>query len=505
MWLLAALGCAWPALEVLNVARNKLKTLLPVASAAQLQVLKADGNELADASDVPLALWLRLKVLSLSHNALREVPSGIGQLSHLEALDVTHNNLRQLPAELGALREKTLKTLQLIDGNDLDDKNRLAKIMSKGKKPIKDLLDFVRSKDPAPAPKGKGGKAAPGGPSAGKKDVWEDAAGRKGGAGGKMKMSKRQAELYRKTLGARKEKDKAGCVSEEQDDEDKDDDDDEEEAASSSNEGTSDSDVSSSSSSSSSATEAMASAKNRRKAPKPGSKAAQAAEASARAGTRSTTTSSAAAARAHTHATSSSSDSSSKSDSDREGGSEVPSETESESSVSGTSGDRDTSGGGGGRAGARNKQGGGGGEKKGRGYKAWVPGEEKLEIPTDAFTGVAFKSEAELMVERGEANDLDHARKLIRNAKGLGGFVEGQGGGKGKGKGGKGGAGRGADGCGHKNAGGGLWAGEEVETLYVPEGGVGRLIGKGGATIKSIQVSGPCTPNIKPQTPVPTG
>ena len=35
--------------------------------------------------------------------------------------------------------------------------------------------------------------------------------------------------------------------------------------------------------------------------------------------------------------------------------------------------------------------------------QAWTRGAEKLEVPTDAFTGVAFKSEAELMVERGQA------------------------------------------------------------------------------------------------------
>ena len=120
---------SWPALEVVNVARNKLSSLAPLASAAHLLTVKADGNELRDAGAVELVGWVRLKTLTLSNNGMLELPLGVGQLAHLEALDVRNNCLTQLP--IGGLKEKTLKLLA-FDGNPLEDLNRLTKIMAKG-------------------------------------------------------------------------------------------------------------------------------------------------------------------------------------------------------------------------------------------------------------------------------------------------------------------------------------------------------------------------------------
>ena len=110
-----------------------------------------------------------------------------------------------------------------------------------------------------------------------------------------------------------------------------------------------------------------------------------------------------------------------------------------------------------------------------------------MEIPIEAFTGHKFKSEAECMVERGEAKDLDHARRLIRKLRGLAPAVgPGDGSRASKGKGSKGG---GVGGAGRGRASGGVRepAAAETETLFVKEGCVGLLIGKGGATIKKVQ------------------
>ena len=114
---------------------------------------------------------------------------------------------------MAGLKDKTLKHVQ-FDGNPLVDKNRLMKIMSKSKKPIKDLLDYLRSKTPPAAfesakegAKKVNSKAKDGGA---REDIekqrgsgLQEAARGDGGKGGgkNMKMSKRQAELHLRTMG----------------------------------------------------------------------------------------------------------------------------------------------------------------------------------------------------------------------------------------------------------------------------------------------------------------
>ena len=399
----------WPALEVLNVARNQLQTLAPLASASKLLVLKADGNLLASASAVPLDSWTRLKTLSLAHNALRQVPAGSGKLQQLEALDLRHNELQQLPAEMGLLSEKKLKILEFVDGNlDLEDKNRLSKIMTKGKRPVKEVLDYLRTKGAAvAAASDSAARALQKGTKAEKKQIQERARGR--GAGGDsaagegtkargLKMSKRQAELYRGGVG------KAAWEPD-------------------------------------------------TRSPSAGdSKSAAAAQPAA---------------------------ASDSADSDASDASSDDSSTSSASSASASASSGGTK-----VKGTTNKAG------KGAHRRGQPPGAaEQLEIPIEAFTGHKFKSEAECMVERGEAKDLDHARRLIRKLRGLAAPAGGPGDGNraAKGKGSKGGGGGGA---GKDRASGGVRetpAAAETETLFVKEGCVGLLIGKGGATIKKVQ------------------
>jgi hypothetical protein len=116
---------------------------------------------------------------------------------------------------MAGLKDKTLKHVQ-FDGNPLVDKNRLMKIMSKSKKPIKDLLDYLRSKTPPAAfesakegAKKVNAKAKEGGAredtenqrGSGLQEAALGDAGKGGGGTKNMKMSKRQAELHLRTMG----------------------------------------------------------------------------------------------------------------------------------------------------------------------------------------------------------------------------------------------------------------------------------------------------------------
>jgi Leucine-rich repeat (LRR) protein len=103
----------WGALEVLNVARNNLSSLAPIAGAARLLSLKADSNMLS--GSFPLSGWPKIKTLILSHNMLSTL-EGVGQLTLLETLDIGHNRFSQLPAELCLLKERVFKHL-VFDGN----------------------------------------------------------------------------------------------------------------------------------------------------------------------------------------------------------------------------------------------------------------------------------------------------------------------------------------------------------------------------------------------------
>mmetsp|Transcript_31289 Transcript_31289/g.70444 ORF Transcript_31289/g.70444 Transcript_31289/m.70444 type:complete len:341 (-) Transcript_31289:78-1100(-) len=89
----------------------------------------------------------------------------------------------------------------------------------------------------------------------------------------------------------------------------------------------------------------------------------------------------------------------------------------------------------------------------------------EADFPTDAFTGVKFKSEAELMVERGEARDVNHARKIIRDRLGMKNDPDTK----------------------HLDRVAVALQPESERILRVKTTSVGRLIGAGGANIKNLQ------------------
>lgn len=102
-------------LKLLYLRENCLRTL-PAALAActSLVELHAGFNQLSSVAG-ELGNLAELRVLELRNNLLVEVPPGLCSL-RLTLLDLTNNNLRNLPAELGFMT--SLRTMPL-DGNPL--------------------------------------------------------------------------------------------------------------------------------------------------------------------------------------------------------------------------------------------------------------------------------------------------------------------------------------------------------------------------------------------------
>ncbi|EKX31583.1 hypothetical protein GUITHDRAFT_149205 [Guillardia theta CCMP2712] len=141
-------GEGWAALEVINVANNRIADLSSLSGASKLNTLNADNNKLTEHERIPVTSWSRLKSLSLSGNELEQFPLGVGNLQLLEVIDLQRNRIKSLPAELGDLKDKTLRRLAIED-NPLEDKNRILKILNKGKRPIKEILEYVRKQSAA--------------------------------------------------------------------------------------------------------------------------------------------------------------------------------------------------------------------------------------------------------------------------------------------------------------------------------------------------------------------
>lgn len=79
-------------LRVLDVSRNSL-TVLPRGEFAQLVYFVADKNQLTELPLLPRST----EFISVSKNALTELPDSIHDLSNLKNLNVASNKLRELP------------------------------------------------------------------------------------------------------------------------------------------------------------------------------------------------------------------------------------------------------------------------------------------------------------------------------------------------------------------------------------------------------------------------
>jgi len=156
-----------PLLEVLDVSGNALSSLAATSGCAKLVTLKASRNRLTTLEDVDVASWApRLETLVLDGNALEALPSEVGALSNLITLDVSNNRLVALPAGLGDLNVKKLQRVDVTD-NPIKDR-RIAKILEKGNKPIKELLAYVKKTGTVAGDENAGSRRRGGGKAKGK-------------------------------------------------------------------------------------------------------------------------------------------------------------------------------------------------------------------------------------------------------------------------------------------------------------------------------------------------
>ncbi|KAM6900990.1 malignant fibrous histiocytoma-amplified sequence 1 homolog [Lycodopsis pacificus] len=106
-------------IEALNLGNNSLQELPDGLGSTlnNLRVLVLRRNRFSTVPRVVFEL-VRLVELDMSHNCLRSLSEGVGQLKVLKKLCVSHNKIQTLPAQIGALR--SLEELDL-SFNDLHD------------------------------------------------------------------------------------------------------------------------------------------------------------------------------------------------------------------------------------------------------------------------------------------------------------------------------------------------------------------------------------------------
>lgn len=112
-----------PKSRVLNLSNQGLKSIpSDVFSQINIEELNVSNNLLTGAIQAEIRHLSKLKILNASHNQMTGVPAEIGQLQDLEILDLSNNQLTGLPNELGNL--KNLKTFDISGNNysqqDLD-------------------------------------------------------------------------------------------------------------------------------------------------------------------------------------------------------------------------------------------------------------------------------------------------------------------------------------------------------------------------------------------------
>ncbi|XP_042364890.1 malignant fibrous histiocytoma-amplified sequence 1 homolog [Plectropomus leopardus] len=106
-------------IEVLNLGNNSLQELPDGlgSSLNNLRILVLRRNKFTVVPRVVFEL-VQLVELDMSHNCLRSLSEGVGQLKALKKLCVSHNKIQSLPAQIGALQ--LLEELD-ISFNDLHD------------------------------------------------------------------------------------------------------------------------------------------------------------------------------------------------------------------------------------------------------------------------------------------------------------------------------------------------------------------------------------------------
>ncbi|KAM4527728.1 malignant fibrous histiocytoma-amplified sequence 1 homolog [Odontesthes bonariensis] len=116
-------------IEVLNLGNNSLQELPHELGSTlnNLRILVLRRNKFTTVPRVVFELGLLVE-LDMSHNCLRSLSEGVGQLRGLKKLCVSHNKIQSLPAQIGSLQ--SLEELD-ISFNDLRDFSRSFSGLSK--------------------------------------------------------------------------------------------------------------------------------------------------------------------------------------------------------------------------------------------------------------------------------------------------------------------------------------------------------------------------------------
>jgi len=98
--------------KILILSGNSLRTLpSEIGELTNLEELYLDNNQLEGALVAEIRKMPRLKILDASDNNMTGIPAEIGQMSNLEVLDYSNNQLDTYPNEI--VNMKSLKTLDL--------------------------------------------------------------------------------------------------------------------------------------------------------------------------------------------------------------------------------------------------------------------------------------------------------------------------------------------------------------------------------------------------------
>ena len=133
------------ALENLRLANNALTDSAcgALAGCASLVTLVLDGNPgISDLSGLEFEAKERLVTFSAKRCSVGSVPESIGKCSLLAEIFLSDNRIGDLPMALGELKEKKVRALD-FDGNPLNDP-KVKKMIGKSANLVKELLVYVR-------------------------------------------------------------------------------------------------------------------------------------------------------------------------------------------------------------------------------------------------------------------------------------------------------------------------------------------------------------------------
>ena len=149
---LSGLNGLTPDVDYLNLDRNNLTNVTPIAGMTSLKWLRLNDNKLADLPDLSALVSLKriylknnkftsvpeelknlpnLTDIELSGNPIAEIPQWLAEKDGLLHLSLSHTKITKLPEDIKAW--ESLRSLQLvgIEGISLDEMQRIRKALPK--------------------------------------------------------------------------------------------------------------------------------------------------------------------------------------------------------------------------------------------------------------------------------------------------------------------------------------------------------------------------------------